>query len=283
MAKKEVNVFGASFLDLLSGALGAVIILYVIVPKLNIPVEEFEEQQQLAEEIMELGFSIEELSEMIPLEDFEELRSRLNSISEANENLRAEMERMRARIAEMSDVPDAEGIIEDLQQQVAELQQEVENVSDALANCEEGIAQCEADLEKIEGESQFMVVILSWSTEYHDVDLHIVDPQGNEFMYTNRTYPNAPGELTVDNTCGPGYEVWNITAPPSGNYEIYANLYSRNGSGCEGSNPSNALTEISVYHRNGVRTYDDLVLAQESEKKLISTVTVSTTGPFTFN
>ena len=31
MARKEINVFGASFLDLLSGALGAVIILYILV------------------------------------------------------------------------------------------------------------------------------------------------------------------------------------------------------------------------------------------------------------
>ena len=33
MKRKEINVFGTSFLDLLSGALAAVIILFVIVPK----------------------------------------------------------------------------------------------------------------------------------------------------------------------------------------------------------------------------------------------------------
>ncbi len=36
MARKEINVFGTSFLDLLSGALAAVIILFVIVPKLSL-------------------------------------------------------------------------------------------------------------------------------------------------------------------------------------------------------------------------------------------------------
>ena len=35
MPKKEINIFSISFLDLLSGALGAVIILYIIIPKLN--------------------------------------------------------------------------------------------------------------------------------------------------------------------------------------------------------------------------------------------------------
>ena len=33
--RREVNVFSLSFLDLISGALGAVIILYVAVPKAN--------------------------------------------------------------------------------------------------------------------------------------------------------------------------------------------------------------------------------------------------------
>ena len=33
MSKKEINIFSISFLDLLSGALGAVIILYIIIPK----------------------------------------------------------------------------------------------------------------------------------------------------------------------------------------------------------------------------------------------------------
>ena len=33
MAKKEINIFNISFLDLLSGALGAVIILYIIIPQ----------------------------------------------------------------------------------------------------------------------------------------------------------------------------------------------------------------------------------------------------------
>ena len=35
MARKEINIFGTSFLDLLSGALAAVIILFIIVPKMT--------------------------------------------------------------------------------------------------------------------------------------------------------------------------------------------------------------------------------------------------------
>ena len=40
MARKEINIFGTSFLDLLSGALGAVIILFIIVPKMSVQQQE---------------------------------------------------------------------------------------------------------------------------------------------------------------------------------------------------------------------------------------------------
>ena len=73
MAKKEINVFNVSFLDLLSGALGAVIILYIIVPKINIPIEEFEEQKKLTQEIQSLGKTLEEIKNAIPKEAYEQI------------------------------------------------------------------------------------------------------------------------------------------------------------------------------------------------------------------
>lgn len=250
MAKKQINVFGASFLDLLSGALGAVIILYVIVPKMDVPVEEYEEQKRIAEEIAALGLSVEEISELIPRFDEEELADQMR-------------------------------LIEDLEQQIREMEEEAESTREALEQCKQGRADCEEDLEKIEGDARFLVVVMSWSTANHDVDLHVVDPDGNEFMYDSRTFPGVEGELTVDNTCGPGYEVWNIAAPKEGEYEIYTNLYSRNG--CEDGNPENGMAEVTIYHRNGVESYESIELVNEQEKVLISTANIPGSGLITFN
>jgi Mg-chelatase subunit ChlD len=47
MARREINVFNIAFLDLISGALGAVIILYVAVPKNNTDMIEKREHQAL--------------------------------------------------------------------------------------------------------------------------------------------------------------------------------------------------------------------------------------------
>jgi septal ring factor EnvC (AmiA/AmiB activator) len=281
MAKKQINVFGASFLDLLSGALGAVIILYVIVPKMEIPVEEFEEQQRIAEEIAALGVSIEEISNMIPQADYDQLLEQLSTIEETNSALQRKIRRMETRLEQIESSPDQEDLIAELERQITELEEQVENVRSDLSECEAGRADCEEDLEKIEGDARFLVVVMSWSTANHDVDLHVVDPDGNEFMYNSRTFEGVEGELTVDNTCGPGYEVWNIAAPKEGEYEIYTNLFSRNG--CEGGNPENGMAEVTIYHRNGVQSYDSIELVNEQEKVLISTANIPGSGIITFN
>ena len=47
MKRKEINIFSTSFLDLLSGALGAVLILFIIIPKLTTEQQSaLDEQQQ---------------------------------------------------------------------------------------------------------------------------------------------------------------------------------------------------------------------------------------------
>lgn len=100
MARREINVFGASFLDLLAGALGAVLILYIIVPKLEITVEEFEEQQKLSEEIDKMGLTIAEISEMIPAEDLEAIQQQLQQIEDAKNQLQQQVQQTQQQLSQ---------------------------------------------------------------------------------------------------------------------------------------------------------------------------------------
>lgn len=59
MARKEINVFSVSFLDLLSGALAAVIILYIIVPKMS------QEQQEAVEQLEELQQQLQQMDSLM--------------------------------------------------------------------------------------------------------------------------------------------------------------------------------------------------------------------------
>ena len=60
MARQEINIFGTSFLDLLSGALAAVIILFIIIPKMT---KEDVELLEKVKEIQEITTSIDDAIE----------------------------------------------------------------------------------------------------------------------------------------------------------------------------------------------------------------------------
>ena len=100
MARKELSIFGASFLDLLAGALGAVIILYIVVPKLNIPIEEFEKQQKLTEEINQMGITLSSLSELIPKDKLQELQQQIEKIKKAKAETEKQFEQVRNELEE---------------------------------------------------------------------------------------------------------------------------------------------------------------------------------------
>ncbi len=298
MAKKEINVFGASFLDLLSGALGAVIILYIIVPKLTITVEEFEEQMQLAEEVRNLGLSIDELSGMIPEEVLDDLRAQMEQILASERELQRKLASVTAALEEClresrectdrvatleRQLAETQNELTAAQQQLAQVRNELETTRAELQQCEADLSGCPDTVEEIEGDQRFIIVTLEWATRYHDVDLHVIDPSGNEFMYSQKTFPGVPGELTVDNRCGPGFEVWQIIAPRKGRYQVYANLWSREGQidGCEGSTPGDSPTSVNIFHRNGVRSFPRVVLRNEKTKVLVATITVEEDGTLT--
>jgi hypothetical protein len=111
----------------------------------------------------------------------------------------------------------------------------------------------------------YLVVVLQWDTLRQDVDMHVVDPAGNEFYYddTNRDGNTFPGEdafLTVDSRDGPGVEVWLNPTAEAGEYRILANLYDRD------QNPDNPLPRFKVYSRDEIFEIPGRVLDTQREK-----------------
>ena len=80
MQRKEINIFSISFLDLLSGALGAVLILFIIIPKMT-----FEQQDAISQ--------LEELNE-------QNLQQRLQNTEAENARLRQQLEQAQRELQE---------------------------------------------------------------------------------------------------------------------------------------------------------------------------------------
>ncbi len=84
-------------------------------------------------------------------------------------------------------------------------------------------------------------VVLSWDTDYTDVDLHILDPDGNHAWYSDLTgIPN--GELDIDDTDGYGPETFVLMEGVPGTYTVKVRYFS-NG---ENYNDTHATVVLTV-------------------------------------
>ena len=72
-----------------------------------------------------------------------------------------------------------------------------------------------------------LVVTMMWNTDQTDVDLHIVEPSGEECFYQHKVTKSG-GKITTDKTDGFGPEMYSIASAPQGRYEILAKFFASN-------------------------------------------------------
>lgn len=163
-----------------------------------------------------------------------------------------------------------------------------EDIVEAKREAEQQLQQCKADLQKAKTEAEqckerlketFLAIVFKWDTQKQDVDLHVIDPAGNEFFYKKHNrerndFPSVDAEISVDQQVGPGVEVWEYYKAVSGTYKIYANLFDRHG------NSANPKIKTAVYYRDGVKKLQEKTLTQagENQKVLLGTIKVNADG-----
>ena len=177
---------------------------------------------------------------------------------------------------------DAEKLVVKLRAENAQLTQLLKQTQQQLEHANQykrQLASLQGELENCHEklEHTFLAVVLKWATSKQDVDLHVVDTDGNEFYFSkhNRSrsdFPSSNAELSVDTIKGPGIEIWEIPLAKTGIYKIYANLYSRHG------NTSNPLVKTNLYYRDGALPLRDVTLTTEGNKVLIAIVEVKIGG-----
>ncbi len=84
-----------------------------------------------------------------------------------------------------------------------------------------------------------VVVTITWNTDATDVDLHVVEPSGEECFYQHRQ-TRSGGELTQDVTQGYGPEMYVLRRAPTGNYNVFAHYFASD------RNRASARTKVYV-------------------------------------
>lgn len=69
-----------------------------------------------------------------------------------------------------------------------------------------------------------LVVMITWNTDATDVDLHVIEPSGEECYYSHRTTQSG-GQITQDVTQGYGPEMFVLPSAPAGQYTVRAKYF----------------------------------------------------------
>lgn len=192
MAKKEINIFGTSFLDLLSGALAAVIILFVIVPKKTQAdvdiIEKFKEVEVIASDIEDLT---EKLKNSVPKEVLEQIQTELSELEKKIEELQNRLSQLEADAKVLTDEN------RNLKQTVQQQQEEIEELKKQLAEATGKIREAEKSnskantVEKTLGVFAKFGILCRWEETNADVDIGIQRFGANPEQCW-RMYPSKP-------------------------------------------------------------------------------------------
>ncbi len=190
---REINVFSMSALDLFACALGAFILIAIVLfpyfPNIG------DAPKVVASLTKKLSVTQQQLAES------------QQQLQECQANL---------QIAQTA-ASEAEAVANKAQAAASEAQ----------AKAEAEFDQCAKKLRK-----KFLLILMSWESSV-DVDLYVRDPQGQVFSYNWKTHSESPAKMEVDNIHGPGNEIWLHPQATPGNYEVcyhFYNNYSRQNS-----------------------------------------------------
>ena len=166
MAKREINVFNVSFIDLLSGALGAVLILFIVIPKLTgdikIIIDQMEQLQELKVEVNDIEKMMKDLKKSVPKDELKKMQGKFtalenkikdltSTITELDKEIKllqtkaAECDEQRKKLREQK---------KKLEQQVKDLKSQLENHDSIVKALEKEIEQLKQQIAKCETEKQ---------------------------------------------------------------------------------------------------------------------------------
>jgi len=115
-------------------------------------------------------------------------------------------------------------------------------------------------------------VVLGWSTDNTDIDLHVKDPYG-EITYYGHKKSRIGGRLTTDLTAGFGPEEFMLKKAINGDYVISTNNFANRRQGISG--PTVLYLDIYTYYGSSKETHKRVLLRTDKVKETSAIGTVN--------
>ncbi len=224
MSRKEINVFSVSFLDLLSGALAAVIILFVIVPKTTqVQQDTLKTIDSLQVQVTDLDSIIKRARNSIPDSIYRQIESRVNRLEQSIDSLRRQTDNLQRALLDCNE--QNRNLRSELQQTRTNLQRAEEIVRENQRRNAVGPG------EVIYGLNAQLGIVCKWQ-ENIDVDLFLINKANNENCYYEKKHfdwANYLSDITSRGRNDETYElIYQMQIVP-GQYDIYVHLYTPTG------------------------------------------------------
>lgn len=114
-------------------------------------------------------------------------------------------------------------------------------------------------------------VTASWDVNFTDIDLHVIEPSGEEVFYSHPSSKTG-ATLSADNTSGYGPEIYRSTRAVSGKFKIYLSYYRQDNTAANGD----ATATVTVQQRNAkgeiTKTVYPVILQQNKETIEVATI-----------
>ena len=118
-----------------------------------------------------------------------------------------------------------------------------------------------------------LVVTMMWNTDQTDIDLHIIEPSGEECFYQHKNTKSG-GNLTRDITDGYGPEMYKLAKAPKGDYKVLVKYYSGNQNRTDLRSKVYLTIHRNFGRENATVTRKSIQLSEVGGKEPVDTVTL---------
>ena len=118
-----------------------------------------------------------------------------------------------------------------------------------------------------------LLIAMMWNTDQTDVDLHVVEPSGEECSYEN-TSTKSGGKITVDIRNGFGPEMYLIPKAPNGEYSVHIKYFATDQNRTAVANKAYLTIYRNYGTANETVTRETVELKKVGQKELVKTITI---------
>lgn len=128
--------------------------------------------------------------------------------------------------------------IPDLRAKVKELEAMTQKQKTEIVKKQEIVGKQKIEIEELKkristphptAQKNFLVVIVKWTTNRHDLDLAVTTPDKLTYNFKNKSYKDKSGLFSLDSRTGPGAEVFQTPEAQVGDYQVTYNFYNSYG------------------------------------------------------